>query len=198
MIRAEHLRKVYGGRAVIEDLSVEIKTGEKCALIAPSGCGKTTLLRLLAGIEKPDGGRVERDGEVSFVFQEPRLFPQFTVLKNVAAVCAGKDAKERAAQALEKVGLGGETGKYPAELSGGMAQRAVLARALAAERETVFMDEPFKQLDAESKEALYTLVEREMRGKTLLLVTHDEAEARRLCGRILWFTEGMKLAERQG
>ena len=192
MIRVERLRKSYGGNTVIDDLSFTVNDGEKCALIAPSGCGKTTLLRLIAQLERPDAGSIKVTGGISYIFQEPRLFPGFTVLQNVAAVLSGRDAAKKAKSILEKVGLGGDLAKYPGELSGGMAQRTALARALAADREILLADEPFKALDDRAKDELYALLEETAKGKTLLLVTHDAAEARRLCSRILSFERGMR------
>lgn len=191
MIRVEGLKKSYDGTVVIDGLDLVIGKGEKTAILAPSGCGKTTLLRLLAGFEKPDAGRVTVDGKAAFLFQEVRLFPDFDVLENVAAVLDGKDAKKNAAAWLVRVGLSGAEHKYPDELSGGMAQRAALARALALDRPILYMDEPFKGLDAGSKSALYALVKEVCAEKTLLLVTHDEEEARILCQRILRFGPGM-------
>ena len=195
MIRIEHLYKAYGSNAVVQDLTLRVEKGEKTALLAPSGCGKTTLLRLIAGLEKLDAGRIETAGKIAYVFQEARLFPGFSVLENVAALLRGRDAKERAAFWLEKVGLGGDFYKTPEELSGGMAQRAVLAGALASERQILLLDEPFKALDEQSRARLYDLLDEEAADKTLLLVTHDVFEARRLCGRILRFEKGMILKD---
>lgn len=196
MIRIEKLKKSYGEKTVIDELDLTIEDKEKVALMAPSGCGKTTLLRLISGIEKPDGGRIAIDGKIAYVFQEPRLFPGFDALMNVAAVLEGKDAKVRARTWLEKAGLGGDLDKYPDELSGGMAQRASLARALAANRPILLLDEPFKGLDERAKGELYRLVKEECREKTLILVTHDAEDAEALCTRILRFGSGMKPTDR--
>ena len=176
MIRITGLQKSYGDNTVIENLSFSVKKGEKVAIMAPSGCGKTTLLRLLMGLERQDGGRVEMADEAVFLFQEPRLLPQFTVLQNVMAVIDGKERKRRALEALMLVGLSGEEDKYPNEISGGMAQRAVLARALVTGRSIFLLDEPFKGLDEQAKEQIFALCRKALADKTVLLVTHDDKE----------------------
>lgn len=195
MIEIKNLKKSYGERTVIEGLSLHVDQGEKIALMAPSGCGKTTLLRLIAGLERAEGGQIDSEASVCFLFQEPRLFPQFTVLQNVKAVLKGKGKKQKAFAALKEVGLEGEEGKYPHELSGGMAQRAVLARALVTGRQIFLLDEPFKGLDEQAKKELFALCQRALAQKTVLLVTHDEEEARAVCQRLLRFGRGMTLEE---
>lgn len=195
MIRITGLQKSYGDNTVIENLSFSVKKGEKVAIMAPSGCGKTTLLRLLMGLERQDGGRVEMADEAVFLFQEPRLLPQFTVLQNVMAVIDGKERKRRALEALMLVGLSGEEDKYPNEISGGMAQRAVLARALVTGRSIFLLDEPFKGLDEQAKEQIFVLCRRALAEKTVLLVTHDDKEARALCEKIVFFEKGMKVRD---
>lgn len=193
MLRIEHLVKKYGEKPVIENLSLHVEKGEKVALIAPSGCGKTTLLRLICRLEAPDQGRIVTEGDGACVFQNARasLFPCARLLDNVAMVTHGK--KEEAEKWLEEVGLRGEEGKYPDEISGGMAQRVVIARALAADRPILYFDEPFKGLDVEAKKQLYNCILRAAHGKTLLLITHDEEDANALCDKKIYFTAGMKI-----
>lgn len=193
MIRITELQKSYGENTVIENLSFSVKKCEKVAIMAPSGCGKTTLLRLLMGLERQDSGKLELADKAVLLFQEPRLLPQFTVLQNVMAVIDGKERKRRALDALMLVGLLGEEDKYPNELSGGMAQRAVLARALVAGREIFLLDEPFKGLDEQAKEQILALCRDVLAEKTVLLVTHDEGEARAFCQRIVSFEKGMQI-----
>ena len=193
MIRITELQKSYGENTVIENLSFSVKKCEKVAILAPSGCGKTTLLRLLMGLERQDSGKLELADKAVLLFQEPRLLPQFTVLQNVMAVIDGKERKRRALDALSLVGLLGEEDKYPNELSGGMAQRAVLARALVAGREIFLLDEPFKGLDEQAKEQILALCRDVLAEKTVLLVTHDEGEARAFCQRIVSFEKGMQI-----
>ena len=186
-IKALHLRKAYQQNRVIEDLSLEVAEGERRAILAPSGCGKTTLLRLLAGLEKPTKGEIIIAGEhmetksENQLVKEPRLLPAFTVLENVSAVLTGREKKKMAAEWLLKVGLQKEDfDKLPSEISGGMAQRVALARALSTQREIFFFDEPFKGLDEESKNALMHLLHQVLSEKTVLFVTHDEGEAQAL------------------
>ena len=197
-VEVKNLQKSYGDNHVIEDLSLTVEQGEKVAFSAPSGCGKTTLFRLIASLEKPDHGRVYTSSAVAYLFQEPRLFPGFTVLENVAAVYGGKteNPKEKAAAILEAVGMGEDLHKYPDEISGGMAQRTVLARALAAGCEILLLDEPFKGLDEDSKKDLIDLTKKMTAHKTLLLITHDREEAQALCEKTLHFVSGMKLVDK--
>ena len=186
MIVLENVKKSYGAQTVINGLSMQIAPGEHLGIVAPSGSGKTTLLRLIAGLEKPDGGTVETGGRCVYLFQEPRLLPAFTVLENVAAVI-DENADARAKKLLTLFGMGEHLGKYPNELSGGMAQRTVLARAFALGGEIYLFDEPFKGLDEESKKALFPLLKDFLKEKTFLLVTHDCADAEVLCEKTVAF-----------
>lgn len=195
MIKVSDLLMSYQEHEVIKDLSFSVNAGEKIAIMAPSGCGKTTLLRILAGLEKPTGGSALLSEPPVLLFQEPRLLPQFTLLQNVTAVLDGKDKKRRALAALALVGLAGEERKYPRELSGGMAQRAVLARALVTGRSIFLLDEPFKCLDEQAKAQILALCREALKDKTVLLVTHDEAEARALCQKMIRFSDGMHIEE---
>lgn len=193
MIEILHLSKSYGSHTVIRNLSLHIEKKEKVAFMAPSGCGKTTLFRLLSGLESPDSGSINANPSMAYIFQEPRLLPEFTVLENVMAVLSGKNKRERAQNWLLAVGMAGHEQKYPDQISGGMAQRTVLARALASEKEIFLLDEPFQGLDDESRKELIALTGNLLKNQTLLLITHDEQEARALCSRILYFEEGMNL-----
>lgn len=176
MIHVSGLSKSFGSTVLFEDLSFEIKEGEHVALSAPSGVGKTTLLRILCGLESADKGTVEGigAGAVTYLFQEPRLFPQLTVLENVTCIHpVPSEAEASGRQILCELGLSEALHKYPQELSGGMKQRAALARTLSADRPVVFLDEPFTALDPEMKETVRGVVSRFCRGKTLILVSHD-------------------------
>jgi NitT/TauT family transport system ATP-binding protein len=160
-------------------------------LLGASGCGKTTLLRLMAGLLKPSAGRIERSGDVSFVFQESRLLPWQTVLENVSLPIERSmgraAARSRARQFLRRVSLEDKAGAYPAELSGGQAQRASFARAFAYPAPIMLMDEPFQALDVPLRvrlmETARSLLEQERR--LAVVVTHDPREAIFLGRRIL-------------
>ncbi len=170
------LCKAFGAKEVLKDFSLQIKPGTINCLTGVSGCGKTTLLNLIAGVVKPDSGRIEREGKVSYLFQEPRLLPWRTVLENVAI--ALKD-ETKAKQVLQMVGLEDSLKLYPEQLSGGMKQRVALARAFAYPSKLLLMDEPFQNLDVKLKNNLLKqfLTLWEMDQKTVLWVTHDITEA---------------------
>lgn len=184
MIEFRGVFLAYGGAPVLEDVTLSVPEGTSAALMGPSGCGKSTLLNLAAGLLAPTGGAVTVTAErIAYVFQEPRLLPSRTALENVNAVLGDKKATlPRAMEWLERVGLQEAADKYPAELSGGMAQRVNIARALAYGGDLLLLDEPFKGIDEERKEDLTHLLRKVGPGKTLLLATHDPAEAEALCG----------------
>lgn len=185
-IELRHIRKAFGQRVVLEDLSLTLQAQTVTCICGPSGCGKTTLLRILAGLTLPDGGTVVGlDSPAGVLFQEPRLIPAATLLQNVrlAQTSSGMAAEE----ALRRVGLADSAARYPAELSGGMRQRAAIARLLAFGGGVWLLDEPFKEQDPATRERLWTLMRAQWVGKTVILVTHDSAEAHLLGDRILTF-----------
>lgn len=177
------LRRVYksfGEKAVLEDVSLCIPERQITCLFGPSGKGKTTVLRLLAGLETADSGEVIGVGErrVSLVFQEDRLLPWCTAEQNVALAAPGGDASRW----LERMGLGADGDKYPHQLSGGMCRRVALARALAYDGEVFLMDEPFKGLDRGTKLRLLQEIRPALSGRTVLFITHDPEECDQLGG----------------
>lgn len=176
MIEIKNLSFAYGKKKVLENFSMTVNPGDRIWLYGESGCGKTTLLRLIEGLETPQSGSVETTGKQAVVFQEDRLLPFKTSLENAE----GFDGNTRAAELLEEFGLGEESGKYPSELSGGMARRVALARALARGGEIYILDEPFVGMDEENIRIATEAVNRETRGKTLILVTHNRNEAEAL------------------
>ena len=172
MIELRNVTVSLAGMPVLRDCSLHIPTGQSAALTGPSGCGKTTLLRLIAGLQKPDAGSVRVEGRVSYVFQEPRLFPWLTAAQNLELVAPGS-----AEEWLAKADLSGAAAKYPAELSGGRRQRLNIVRALAYGGEVLLLDEPFKGLDAPLRKEITALIAREWSGCiTLILVNNDEAD----------------------
>ncbi|MGH9022274.1 MAG: ABC transporter ATP-binding protein, partial [Acidimicrobiia bacterium] len=173
-------------------ISLEARSGEFLCLVGASGCGKSTLLNLVAGLDQPTAGTVEVAGRPALMFQDHALFPWLTVRGNVqlALRLRGVPRKERhdkASDLLRMVHLKGMGGRRPHELSGGMRQRAALARALAQETSVLLMDEPFGSLDAITRDLLHDELERVWHetGVTILFVTHNVREAVRLGDRIL-------------
>jgi NitT/TauT family transport system ATP-binding protein len=180
---------------VIDSVSFGVAAGEFVCLLGPNGCGKTTLLRIVGGLEPATRGRVLLDGEpvtadgrhrdrVGVVFQEDRLLPWMTLRDNVALVLkplgvAAAGRRATAERYLQLVGLGGFEGYYPGRVSGGMRQRAAIARALAIEPDLLLMDEPFGALDAQNRRIMQNEVRRIWRetGRTIVFVTHSIEEA---------------------
>lgn len=190
---------------VLEDITFEVAERQVVAVLGPSGCGKSTLLHMAAGLSEPDRGRVSLFGhpvashtdwgQVGYMFQEDRLLPWRTALGNVelaleASKLSRAERRTRAATALERVGLTGFLQALPNELSGGMRSRVTLARSFVARPRLLLMDEPFSQLDSETKAMLHALF-LEIRAETgiaALLVTHDEREAASLSDKLIMLT----------
>ena len=185
---------------VLRELSFQVRRGEFVCILGPSGCGKTTLLRLVAGLEKPSEGGIWLEGlrvdkprrDVGLVFQEPTLMAWRTVEGNIALPLEvegtpGHEIELRARELTELVGLSGFEEAYPAQLSGGMAQRTALARALIHNPQLLLLDEPFGALDALTRERMAQELLRiwQARRKTVLMVTHSISEAVFLADRVL-------------
>jgi sulfonate transport system ATP-binding protein len=187
-----NLRRAYGNRLVIDNLNLRIERGEFVALLGESGCGKTTLLRALAGLDPIDGGRIVAPRRPAVVFQEHRLLPWDNLWRNVSLGLQAAAPRERAAAALAEVGLADRLDDWPRNLSGGQTQRVALARALVQQPELLLLDEPFAALDALTRIRMHDLV-RELVARHrpgVLLVTHDVDEAITLADRILVMREG--------
>ena len=178
MLIAENLCKSYGGITVIDSFSHEFPEGSTTVIMGASGCGKTTLLSLLMGIVKPDSGSVTgNDTRMSAVFQEDRLCGNLTVLANLKLVLPGKPDRALLERELTAIGLDGCADKPVRSLSGGMKRRTALLRALLAEHELLFLDEPFKGLDDDTRQSVMTYTREKAAGKTVILVTHSREEA---------------------
>lgn len=191
-VRLRNLRRAFDGDVVaIENLTLEIHSGEFLAILGPSGCGKTTLLRIIAGLDRPSAGAVEMgEGKIAYVFQDAHLLPWRNVLRNVALPLElmGVSRVERLAAAIEairQVGLSDAIRRYPAQLSGGMKMRVSLARALVTKPKFLLLDEPFAALDEITRQKLdEQLRELWIRHRmTVLFVTHSTAEATFLADR---------------
>ena len=199
VVRLDGVGKTYGagGRAVtaLTGVNLDIARGEFVCLIGASGCGKSTILNLVAGLDEASTGRVTVDGTTALMFQDAALFPWLTVQANVElpmrlAGVPRQERRRRATELIETVHLGGFNGKRPHQLSGGMRQRGALARALAQDADILLMDEPFGALDAMTRDTLHEELESLVanRGTTVLFVTHNVREAARLGDRIVVMT----------
>jgi sulfate transport system ATP-binding protein len=211
-IEVRNIRKNFGSFVALDDVSLDIPTGELVALLGPSGSGKTTLLRIIAGLELPDLGEVRFDSEeatnrsvrernVGFVFQHYALFKHMTVFENVAFGLRVRPRKIRPPEEeirakvhdlLKLVQLDWSGDRYPSQLSGGQRQRIALARALAVEPKVLLLDEPFGALDAKVREELRRWLRRlhDELHVTSIFVTHDQEEALELANRVVVLNEG--------
>ena len=205
-VEVSGISRSFGLTRAVDDVTLEVQTGEIFGVLGPSGCGKTTLLRLIAGFERPETGTVTVGGtlvagdgtwvsperrRIGMVFQDYALFPHLTVERNVGfGVPRGAGADTQ--RALELVGLQHKADRHPHELSGGERQRVALARALAPGPEIVLLDEPFSNLDATLRADLRREVELILRdaGTSAILVTHDQEEALSLADRLALMREG--------
>jgi len=176
MIRISGLEKAYGEHRVLEALSMTMPSGETSCIMGPSGCGKTTLLRILMGLEKADGGVIEGIPEKkSAVFQEDRLCDDLSGKTNIRLVCPKKDPS-LIEEGMENLGLGESMDRPVREYSGGMRQRTAILRALFADWDILFLDEPLKGLDEKIKKVTAEYIRSRVRGKTVLCVTHDPGD----------------------
>ena len=211
-IQVNHLTKRYGAFRALDDVSFTVRQGELLALLGPSGGGKTTLLRIIAGLERPDEGSVLFDGDdairrdprdrgVGFVFQHYALFRHMTVFENVAFGLRVRPRAQRPEEAeirrrvnelLSLVQLDYLGSRYPSQLSGGQRQRVALARALAVEPKVLLLDEPFGALDAKVRQELRRWLRRLHAAihLTSVFVTHDQEEALELANRVVIINEG--------
>ena len=172
----KNLTKKFGDKLVFNKFSAEIPTGKTSFIMGESGCGKTTLLKILIGLDKDYDGEIKGlDGKISCVFQEPRLFPTLNVLENLELVEKGANLSSN--ELLRLVELENDTKLYPNELSGGMKMRLAIARALYYNGDTFIMDEPFSALDEELKERLLPKLFALLKGKTVIVVSHNPIEA---------------------
>lgn len=216
MIRLEHVTKSFGRYKALDDVSIVVEEGEFLTVIGRSGCGKTTMLRVINGLQKPDSGKVYAAGEdvgeadlirlrrkIGYVIQNKGLFPHMTVEKNiiyVPVISGQKDKRQNRKLAEELIGLVGlereMLDRYPEELSGGQQQRVGIARALASRPKLLLMDEPFGALDEITKRAMQNelLALQKKLGMTVVFITHDIREAMKLGDWVLVMEQG-KIAQ---
>ncbi|NMG17944.1 ATP-binding cassette domain-containing protein [Brasilonema bromeliae] len=204
-LKLEGLRKSFGKKTVLQDIDLDIQPGEFVAIVGRSGCGKSTMLRLVAGLDSPSGGSVLLDDKYShhrinpsirMMFQDARLLPWDRVLANVELGLVGLNSKvyarQTALQVLRAVGLEDRANEWPAVLSGGQRQRVALARALASQPALLLLDEPLGALDALTRIEMQQLLENlwQEQGFTALLITHDVEEAVVLADRVILIENG--------
>lgn len=207
-IQVKDLVKAFHNKVVLDNISFDVKDGEFLSILGASGCGKTTLLRILMGIESADSGIIEKEGKditylesakrgMGIVFQNYALFPNMTVLQNVKyALKFNKDLKGRADEIarenIEKVGLTEHMNKKPGKLSGGQQQRVAIARTLALSPDIILFDEPMSALDAAMRVSLRKEIKNIQKNSniTMIYITHDQEEAFAMSDRIMVMNEG--------
>ena len=194
LLKIDGLTKKFDGETVINDLTYSIEGKFFLTILGSSGCGKTTLLRILSGVLKPDGGTVHLSCErLAFVFQDDRLIPWITARENIEIASPGCDVNGY----LRLVGLEDHGGKYPSQMSGGMKRRLNIARAIAFEPDLILMDEPFNSLDVVMKDHLLEEIKEiwHERKLSIVMVTHDPREAARLSTEIMLVRDGFNKTE---
>jgi glutamate transport system ATP-binding protein len=216
LVELDQVRKSFGDNVVLKDVDLTIERGSATVIAGPSGSGKSTLLRCVNGLEPVDSGEVRFDGaaidysgkaisrlraEIGMVFQQFNLFPHMTVLENVvlgpvrAKGVPSEQARARARELLERVGIPEKADEYPADLSGGQQQRVAIARALAMDPKLMLFDEPTSALDPEMiREVLDVMRDLARGGMTMIVVTHEMGFAREVCDRIV-FIDGGEIVE---
>jgi glutamate transport system ATP-binding protein len=211
------VRKSFGDNVVLDEIDLQIARGEAIVVAGPSGSGKSTLLRCINGLETIDEGSITFDGhrvdtagrglarlrtQIGMVFQQFNLFPHMTVERNItlapikAKGVPEEQAKAKARELLERVGIPEKSGAYPADLSGGQQQRVAIARALAMEPTLMLFDEPTSALDPEMiREVLDVMRDLARSGLTMIVVTHEMGFAREVCDRLVFIDEGKIVEE---
>ena len=213
ILETKNLRKAFDGQEVLKGITTTIRKGDVLALIGPSGCGKSTFLRSLNLLEKPTDGHVLFEGtdltdssvdinqvrqKIGMVFQQFNLFPNMTIEENImlAPVKLGRmtkeEAKKKAEELLERIGLSDKADVYPAQLSGGQKQRIAIIRSLAMNPDIILFDEPTSALDPEMVgEVLAVMKELAQDGMTMVVVTHEMGFAREVANRVMFINDGV-------
>ena len=184
-LRIEKITKSYGKQKVLENISFNLNESERICIYGKSGIGKTTLLRIIAGLEKADSGKITFAGNVSMVFQEDRLLENTDVYTNLYCVLSSGFDKAEADMHLKEVGLEGAGNKIVSELSGGMKRRVAIVRCMMKSSEIILLDEPFKGLDTILKDNIIRYVVKYLNGRAVIMVTHDISEAEKIQAEII-------------
>ena len=218
MISVHNLKKSFGNVQVLKGINIEIRKGECVCIIGPSGSGKSTFLRCLNLLEVPDEGEIIIEGEsilekrkdidkyrenVGMVFQHFNLFPHLTILENVTLapirhkMMTEEQAKAKAMELLNRVGVGDKADNYPAQLSGGQKQRVAIARSLALSPEVMLFDEPTSALDPETTQATLQLLKKINKelGLTIVMITHEMDVVKQICNRVVVMNKGVVVEE---
>lgn len=186
-INISNLTKKYGKKEIFKNFSLEIEAGKVTALMGKSGFGKTTLIRILMGLEKYDEGKITglENQKISTVFQEDRLCENLSAITNISIVCEKETSIREISVELEKIGLKESQNKPVKTLSGGMKRRVAIIRCIMAKSDIIIFDESLKGLDEITKKNVINYLKEKIRGKTVIIVTHDIEEARQLDGTIV-------------
>ena len=182
-MKIQHLCKSFDGRVVLDHVSLTLESGGTACLMAPSGRGKTTLLRCIAGLETPDSGQItDLPERIAYVFQEDRLCDGFSAVDNIRLVTGKALGEGEIRRHLEQLGLAGSLDQPVRELSGGMRRRVVISRAVCFGADLLLLDEPFKGLDDEARQQTADYILRHRGAAAILCVTHDREDAAALGG----------------
>lgn len=182
-MKIQHLCKSFDGKVVLDHVSLTLESGGTACLMAPSGRGKTTLLRCIAGLEAPDSGQITNLPErIAYVFQEDRLCDGFSAVDNIRLVTGKALGEGEIRRHLEELGLAGSLDQPVRELSGGMRRRVVISRAVCFGADLLLLDEPFKGLDDEARQQTADYILRHRGAAAILCVTHDREDAAALGG----------------
>jgi glutamate transport system ATP-binding protein len=217
LVELDHVRKSFGDNVVLDDITLAIDKGESIVVAGPSGSGKSTMLRCINALESIDSGEIRFDGksvggagraiygirsQIGMVFQQFNLFPHKTVVENITLGpmevnnLSDAEAKKRAEELLERVGIPEKADAFPADLSGGQQQRVAIARALAMDPKLMLFDEPTSALDPEMiREVLDVMRDLAKSGMTMIVVTHEMGFAREVCDRIIFIDDGKIVEE---
>jgi glutamate transport system ATP-binding protein len=217
LVELDRVSKSFGANVVLDDISLSIDKGESIVVAGPSGSGKSTMLRCINALETIDSGEIRFDGrsvatagkgiygiraQIGMVFQQFNLFPHKTVVDNITLGptevknTSDSEAKKRAEELLQRVGIPEKADSYPADLSGGQQQRVAIARALAMDPKLMLFDEPTSALDPEMiREVLDVMRDLAKSGMTMIVVTHEMGFAREVCDRIVFIDDGKIVEE---